>query len=488
MEENMVEEILDPLDVETGVFVKDNKEQIEHLAGIANQIRDEFAKISKHKLLGQSIQEILEVELYILDNTEKPKYKLYVYGDARNEVEKICREVIDVFIEERHYAFHNFHDQLDWQFSHVIGDGLNESMVDCEFWCSIADRSMSFLGNPAYLFYVIKFDKHRLSTDITFDEKRHPLLDELRIEWEREFGKFFNMHKKINYNELFRRASARDHFLYFYQDDFNALSAMKYENEINRGSIISIRMYRDDIFEEVSKNYDVSLRLANEIKVAPENYKKIRKLLEMTQDGLSLLMNDQGEVFAIGKMRKEYDCEFYKVCFTNFLEWKFYKNEEEYLRFNNMLPSFPERGTGIQKKDIELLMITFGKRRLNKLKMIIECATKQKHGTMVVFTEDANEEVERLEASALPIIPTKLLSKQIEAVTSIDGALICDEEGVCHAIGTILDGRASNSADSSRGARYNSAIRYRDMRKNDKKKTFIVIVSEDGYIDCISTC
>jgi len=70
----MVEEILDPLDVETGVFVKDNKEQIEHLAGIANQIRDEFAKISKHKLLGQSIQEILEVELYILDNTEKPKY------------------------------------------------------------------------------------------------------------------------------------------------------------------------------------------------------------------------------------------------------------------------------------------------------------------------------------------------------------------------------------------------------------------------------
>lgn len=76
---------------------------------------------------------------------------------------------------------------------------------------------------------------------------------------------------------------------------------MKYENEINRGSIISIRMYRDDIFEEVSKNYDVSLRLANEIKVAPENYKKIRKLLEMTQDGLSLLMNDQGEVFAIGK-------------------------------------------------------------------------------------------------------------------------------------------------------------------------------------------
>ena len=152
-----------------------------------------------------------------------------------------------------------------------------------------------------------------------------------------------------------------------------------------------------------------------------------------------------------------------------------------------MLPSFPENGTEIQQEDIELLAKTFGKRRLNKLKKIIESATKQKHGTMVVFTENAKEEVERLAASGILISPTPLLYKQIEAVTSIDGALICDEEGVCYAIGTILDGKASNIADASRGARYNSAIRYRDMRKEDNKKTFIVIVSEDGYIDCIST-
>lgn len=487
MEENMAEEIFELIDMKTGAVIKNNDDEILQLDSEANKIRDEFAKISKHKLLGRSMQELLEVELFILDDTEKPEYELRVFGRGNEEVKEICKIAIDKFIVDKHYAFHKYHNQLKRELSRAIGEELNALMDKNEFWCSTAEESITGLGVQIFLFYVIKFDRNRLDNDVIFNTERHPLLEKIRIEWELEFGKFFNMHKKINYNELFRRASAREHFLYYYQDDFNALSAMKYENEINRGSIISIRMYRDDTFEEVSKNYEVSLKLANAIKVTPENYKKIRKLLEMTQDELSLLMNDQGEVFAIGKMREESDCEFYKVCFTNFLEWKFYKNGEEYLGFNNMLPSFPEKGTGIQKEDIEELRKTFGKRRLNKLKRIIESAIKQKHGTMVVFTENAKDEVARLEASAIPIKPTKLGNKQIEAVTSIDGALVCDEEGVCYAIGTILDGRASNEADSSRGARYNSAIRYRDMRKEDGKKTFIVIVSEDGYIDCIST-
>ena len=75
----------------------------------------------------------------------------------------------------------------------------------------------------------------------------------------------------------------------------------------------------------------------------------------------------------------------------------------------------------------------------------------------------------------------------VEAATAIDGALICDADGVCHSIGTILDGKTSKKADSSRGARYNSAIRYIEQQKKKKKKTFIVVVSEDGYVKCFSS-
>lgn len=478
---------LDIFDHETGALIRDNDEEIVKLDREANLIRDEFDKISKHKQLRKSMQELLTAELFVLDNTDKPKYVLRVLGRMKDEVEKESKKAVDKFITDEHYAFHKYHNQLKRELSWVIGKGLNESMPESEFWCSTAEESITMLGVQSYLFYIIKFDKNRLNTCITFNKKRHPLIDDLRIEWEREFGKYFNMSKRINYNEMFRKASARENFLCYYQDDLNALSAMKYENEINRGSIIALKTNRDDLFEEIVKNYDVSLELSSPIKIVPDNYKKIRKLLEITQAELSLLINDKKEVFAIGKMKKESSCEFYKISFTKFLEWKYYKNEEEYLRFSNILPSFPEKGTGIQNEDVELLTKTFGKKYLSKLQKLIENATKQKHGTMVVITENAKEEVDRLGASGIPISPTRLADKQVEAVTSIDGAIICDKEGVCYAIGAILDGKVSNDADSSRGARYNSAIRYRDMRREDGKKTFIVIVSEDGYIDCVST-
>ena len=316
----MTEEIFDLFEKETGALSRSNDEEIAQLESKANQIRDEFAKISKHKQLGHSMQELLEVELFFLDDTEKPKYVLRVFGKARDEVEKISRKAVDNFIFNDHYAFHKYNDQLERELSRIIGKSLNELMPESEFWCSTADISMTVFGIQTYLFYIIKFDKNRLNNDITFNEKRHPLIEDLRIEWELKFGKYFSMSNKVNYNELFRRASAREHFLYYYQDDLNALSAMKYENEINRGSIITLNLHQDDSFEEMAINYDISLRLSSSIKIAPENYKKIRKLLEVTQDELSLLMNDQGEVFAIGKIRKESNCEFYKICFTRFLE------------------------------------------------------------------------------------------------------------------------------------------------------------------------
>jgi len=54
-------------------------------------------------------------------------------------------------------------------------------------------------------------------------------------------------------------------------------------------------------------------------------------------------------------------------------------------------------------------------------------------------------------------------------------------------IGTILDGIKSKKTNMSRGARYNSAIRYIESQKSKHKRTFIVVVSEDGYVNCFSS-
>lgn len=474
------------VDNETCSIKRDNSDETPKLERILCRIKDEFAKISKHNSLGRCIEDVHEIEIHILDDEDEPKYVLKIYGKEQIIKEQIVKQAIDKFISAGHYVFYKHTSQLERQFPYEIGRLLNESEEKSEFWCSMAGRFASLIdSHDIFSFYVIKFNKNILDNSFAFGGNRHPFIDDIKREWEYRFGK--DIEGKINYNELFRRASVSENFLYNYQDHFNVLSTMKYENQVNKGSIISLAIHRDERLEEVEKNYDISIRLLNPIMIIPDNYKKIRKLLEVTYNGLSLLMNAQGEVFAIGKIKKDTKRKFYKIRFMDFMEWKLYINEEEYLHFKNMFPSFPEIRTGMQQEDVDTLREMFGEKKLDKLIEIIEAAIKQKHGTIVVIAENAEKEVERLYASSLPICPIELSSEQIEAMTSIDGALMCDENGVCYAIGVILDGKVSNESDSSRGARYNSAIRYNEMRKEQQQKTFIVIVSEDGYIECIST-
>jgi DNA integrity scanning protein DisA with diadenylate cyclase activity len=67
-------------------------------------------------------------------------------------------------------------------------------------------------------------------------------------------------------------------------------------------------------------------------------------------------------------------------------------------------------------------------------------------------------------------------------ITAIDGAVLIDPTTTCYAIGVILDGLASNKGTPSRGARYNSAIRYVETCKYP---CLAIIVSEDGSIDLV---
>lgn len=107
---------------------------------------------------------------------------------------------------------------------------------------------------------------------------------------------------------------------------------------------------------------------------------------------------------------------------------------------------------------------------------------------MVVFAENASDESERLKESGIRIESADMGKEGlVKAVSAIDGAIICDSKGICYSIGTILDGSTSKQADSSRGARYNSAKRYIEQQKEKEKNTFIVVVSEDGYVNCFST-
>ena len=64
----------------------------------------------------------------------------------------------------------------------------------------------------------------------------------------------------------------------------------------------------------------------------------------------------------------------------------------------------------------------------------------------------------------------------------MDGAVLVAPDGICYAVGVILDGAASEKGDPGRGARYNSAVRYEESSDHT---TVIAVVSEDGGITMV---
>jgi hypothetical protein len=113
---------------------------------------------------------------------------------------------------------------------------------------------------------------------------------------------------------------------------------------------------------------------------------------------------------------------------------------------------------------------------------VIQAASEAEHGTMIVVSAGAEAEAERLSAQALRVEETRVTSEQVRSLTAIDGALLFAPKGMLHAIGVILDGTASTKGDPSRGARFNSAVRYLE---SSPIATMIVLVSEDGMINLL---
>jgi len=255
----------------------------------------------------------------------------------------------------------------------------------------------------------------------------------------------------------------------------NYVSSLKYEGDSSVGKLIVCK-------EENHLNLEVVLKLATPVQLT--EYKKIRKLLEIASSDLALYSNGL-EILGLGKIKGEYDEKNQDLLIINFsgsYKWELVHGDHTMLIIEHTHPRLPK--SKINKEMFnDLLKRTFleiSTEDLEKLGKIVDTATKQKHGTLLIISKDADTEAVRLSNQSTYIEPTMLNESLIRNVTSIDGAVLLDSHGICHSIGVILDGIATNKGTSARGARYNSAVRYVD---NNKKKCVAVIISEDGIVD-----
>lgn len=261
-------------------------------------------------------------------------------------------------------------------------------------------------------------------------------------------------------------------------DACNTIASMKYEGAEGLGKLAIAKKDHD--------NLRVTLELEEPIKV--HDYRKVRKFLELSTND-SIIISDSAVIYGLGEIAGKYNPKDESLFIINFIshyKWEVLHDNNPMMIVEFKLPNIPKDKIDRVKfySDLPRVFKGITKRQIDDLWDVTMQATKQKHGTMLVVSSVASEESVRLGKQSFAIKPIKVNSNLIQQITSIDGAVLLDENSICYAIGVILDGLATDKGDSSRGARFNSAIRYYEQF-GKSNPVVIVIISEDGMINLI---
>ncbi|MBX0291143.1 DNA integrity scanning protein DisA nucleotide-binding domain protein [Hymenobacter sp. HSC-4F20] len=257
----------------------------------------------------------------------------------------------------------------------------------------------------------------------------------------------------------------------------NTISSLRYEGAEGVGKVLLARRGHPNLVEVFALTCPTPLT----------DYRAVRKLLEMTTPDVSLLADGEN-VYALGRQIGQYDAsreDLFVINFVNHYAWEFQHGGQVLMRAHYGMPSLPRTRLHRARfrRDLKHTFQLTDPAKVERLWDVVVEASRQKHGTLLVITTEALAEADRLKLQCTLIEPVPLTPLITRLVTAIDGAVLLDPEGYCYSIGVILDGKASGHGTSTRGARYNSAIRYVD---SSPYPCLAIVVSEDGLVDVIT--
>lgn len=259
-------------------------------------------------------------------------------------------------------------------------------------------------------------------------------------------------------------------------DGLNRVSTTRYEQRLGLGRFIVAAA--DSQFTETAMVLRRPLRIGET--------RAVRKLLEASRVRGEGLLTDGAAVYGLGHIRDDYEPgseSVFEVLVVGHGSWELQHSGHILMAVENGAARVGAPPLQRQRFDeITSRVFARGGCDTDALWALAEAARLAEHGTMLVVSERASEEAERLQGQAMAVTPVPLEPSVVEQVTAIDGALLVDPHGTCHAFGVILDGTAVESGDRSRGARYNSAVRY---LASASAATMIMLVSEDGMINLL---
>ena len=253
--------------------------------------------------------------------------------------------------------------------------------------------------------------------------------------------------------------------------NFVHISQIPYESRSSSGSVIV-----------TNKKMPIDITFNSPIPL--HDHLAARKIFEMSTHGISVI-TDGENVFGLMKYGKDFleiNGNEIEIKIYGYGHWDVNYNSGVLFEVKNGIPRLPR--PKLSRTEFEKALQLFSDSSINneELWAVVKAATHAQHGAIVIISSDSEVEAQRLNPQATKISPTILPTELLPSVFAIDGALLMGLDGMCYAVGVILDGEISKRGTKSRGSRYNSAVRYIDSRLG---KAIALVVSEDGYVNLI---
>lgn len=213
-----------------------------------------------------------------------------------------------------------------------------------------------------------------------------------------------------------------------------------------------------------------------------------RKVLQLAAPN-AVLVADSQYVYGLGCLRPTHNPSEQSVFTVDFLDhyhWELRCGELALLRSHYGVPTLPNEIIEKDAFESNLIRLFPASSEVDRehIWSLFNAAVRQDVGSMIVVAEDAFSEAQRLAQQGTGIEAVKLSVDLLRQASSIDGTILLDPQGNCHAIGVILDGAVNDECTPSRGSRFNSAVRY--VRSGSTRRLAIV-VSDDRTVDIFPT-
>jgi hypothetical protein len=257
-------------------------------------------------------------------------------------------------------------------------------------------------------------------------------------------------------------------------ENMNKVSELRYEGEAAQGTIIFSSKDLPVLSSDVLLHQPISL----------DAHKLVRKLVEISDEHLGCICKGSEGLVGLRTLSDFRGDSVFRTVFTGHYRWALYLNETLLMNCCFGVPSVPQPRLAWDQffSNVRRIFVGLTIEQGKALWEAVSAAMDQRHGTMLVVSDEAASESQRLGAQAIAIEPMALSTALVARISGIDGAILVDRNCRCHAFGVILDGIATDIGDPSRGARYNSACRY---ISSTKPPVVCLVISEDGYVNMV---